>query len=102
MIRADHVTPEEQQRKQGMRVYVDPNPLSAGDVINITMTYDTATADFRMELRDVGGTSYATSATGSGSENITYIVTGAETQPFVLKCDLANPSFGDYHLAGTR
>ena len=79
--------------------------LGVGDTAQINMAYDNMTGNLGLQLYDSSGSGIplATSTSGDGSEDISYTVTGLETQPFYLLAGLVTPGgYSDYTLTGTR
>jgi hypothetical protein len=81
--------------------------LGIGETVNLNLTYDDTHGLYGLMLLDSAGTTLlAGSHDHDGSEAISYTVTGAEAQPFVIVCSAADQSsdggWGDYLLTGTR
>ena len=75
-----------------------------GDEINLTLTYDGATADMQLTLYDTFGNTLASSSTGSGIEDLNYTVASGVQCPFFVEITEITgnpPGFSDYNLSGT-
>jgi hypothetical protein len=74
--------------------------FAVGETATLDAFYDDNTAQLELHLLDWNLNEIATSAQGDGSENITYLVDGSETQPFIVV--VSGSGYGDYTLTGSR